>query len=105
LERLLDAHLPDRFDECPAGLHRPLRIILVCLGIAEIDEYAVTHVFGNKAIEPGDHLGNAFVICTNDRTQIFGIEHCRQRCGADQITEYDGQLATLGVPLAESALS
>jgi hypothetical protein len=42
--------------------------------VAEIDEYAVAHVLGDKAIEPGDGLGDRAVIRGDDLAQILRIE-------------------------------
>ena len=66
------------------------------LRIAEINQHAVAHIFGDIAAEAGDHLGDAFVIGGDDLAQIFRIEPGRQRGRADQIAEHHRDLAALG---------
>jgi hypothetical protein len=46
--------------------------------VAEINENTVAHVFRNKAIEPGDDLGDGTVIRGDDLAQILGIEPRRE---------------------------
>ena len=49
---------PDRFrdslDHREAGANRPFGIVLMGLRVPEINQHAITHVFGDEAIEPGD---------------------------------------------------
>ena len=62
--------------------------------VAEINENAVAHVLGDKAVEPGDHLCDGAVIRGDDLAQILGIEaggECRR---ADEMAEHHGQLPT-----------
>ena len=75
----MDLVLGDRFDEGQSGPDRALRIVLVGLGVAEIDEHPVAHVFGNEAVEPSDCLRDAFMIGADHGTQIFGVELGRER--------------------------
>ena len=63
--------------------------------VAEIDQHAVAHVFGDKAIEPGDDLGDGAVIRADDLAQILGIEPRGERRRADQIAEHHRQLPPL----------
>ena len=49
----------DRIDDGEAGAHRALGIVLMRLGIAEIDQHPVAHVFGDKSVKAGDRLGDA----------------------------------------------
>jgi len=66
-------------------------------GIAKIDEHPIAHVFSNETIEPGDRFRDAFVISANYRTQIFGIEPCRECGRANEVGEHHSQLTALGV--------
>ena len=86
----------DRLDDGEPGVHRPLGVVLMRLGIAEIDQHPVAHIFGDKAGKAGDRVGDAAMIRANDLAQILGIEARRQRSRADQIAEHQGQLAPLG---------
>jgi hypothetical protein len=65
------------------------------LRIAEIDQHPIAHVFGDKAGEPGDRVGDAAVIGADDLAQILRVVARRQRRRADQIAEHHGQLAPL----------
>src|SRR5262249_29286217 len=93
LERLNAAQLSNRFDERQSGPHRPLGVVFVGLGIAEIDEHPIAHVFSNEPAEPGDLLRDALVIGADHGTQIFGVEPCRERRRAHQIAEHHRKLA------------
>ena len=44
------------------------------LGVAEISENAVIHVFGDEATVALDQFRAAAVICADDRAQVLGIE-------------------------------
>jgi hypothetical protein len=65
--------LPDSVDERKTGSHCLLRIVLVRLRVAEIHQHAIAHVFGDKAAEMGDPIGNTPMIRSNDLTQVLGI--------------------------------
>src|SRR5262245_34083244 len=43
-------------------LDRPLRVILMRLGIAEIDEYAVSQVLGDEPVKSPHGVGDAFAV-------------------------------------------
>jgi hypothetical protein len=60
----------------PTFRWRPLSIDLMRPRVAEIDEHPVAHVFGDKAAEAGNGLGNGAVIGGYDIAQILGIEAC-----------------------------
>ncbi len=87
----------DRLDYREAGAHRPLGIVLMRLRIAEINEHAVAHVFGDKAGEPPDRFGDATVIGADDLAQVLGIKARRQRRRTDQIAKHHRQLPALGL--------
>jgi hypothetical protein len=67
--------------------------------VAEINENAVSHVLGDKAVEPGDHLSDGAVIRADDLAQILGIEAGGERGRADHVAEHDRQLPTFGIGL------
>ena len=93
---LADLERADRLDHRQRGTHRVAGVGLVRFRIAEIDQHAVAHVFGDKAVEAGDHAGRAFVVGGDDVAQVFRIDAGRQRGRADQVAEHDGELAALG---------
>jgi hypothetical protein len=51
----------------------------------------------NKAIEPGDNLGDSAVIGGDDLAQILGIEPRRELGRADEIAEQHRQLPAFGI--------
>src|SRR6516165_10959150 len=65
--------------------------------VAEIRENTVAHVFGDKAVEPGDHLGDGAMIGGDDLTQILGIKTSREFGRADKITEHYRELSAFGI--------
>jgi hypothetical protein len=64
--------------------------------IAEIDQHAVAHVFCDKAIEPGDDLGDGAVIGGDNLAQIFGVEARREFGRAEQVAEHYRELPAFG---------
>jgi hypothetical protein len=54
--------------------HRPLGVVLKRLRVAEIDQDAVAHVSGDKAVGLSDYFGDRVVIRGDDLAQILGIE-------------------------------
>ena len=92
-----DIEAADSVDDAQPGSNRPLGIILMRPRVAEIDEHAVAHIFGDKTIEPGDHLSDDPMIRGDDLAQILRIEACRKLRRADQIAEHHRQLPPLGI--------
>ena len=64
----------DRLDDREPGAYRTLGIIFVRLGIAEINEHAVAHVFRDKAGKAAHRIGDAAMLGGHDLAQILGIE-------------------------------
>ena len=87
----------DGIDQGQSGPDRPLGVVLMRLRIAEIDQNPVAHVFGDKAVEAGDRVGDAAVVGADHLAQILGIKPRRQRGRADQIAEHHRDLAPLGI--------
>src|SRR6516165_9033370 len=52
--------------------HGALGVVLVSLGIAEIDQNTVAHVLRYKPPEALHRLSDAFLISRNDLAEIFG---------------------------------
>src|SRR6516165_2511570 len=69
--------------------------------VAEIRENTVAHVFGDKAVEPGDHLGDGAMIGGDDLAQILGIKTSREFGRADKITEHYRELSAFGIGLRQ----
>jgi hypothetical protein len=69
----------------------------VRLGIAEIGEDAVTHVFGDKPAEPGQYRGDRLMVGVDDGAQILGVEPGGELGRAGQVAEQHGELAPFRV--------
>src|SRR5262249_43809134 len=78
-----------RCDQLQSGPYGALRIILVSLGIAEIDENPVAHVFRHEAAETRHRLRDAFVEGRNDVSQILGVHACRELRRAHEVGEHN----------------
>ena len=65
--------------------------------IAEIGKYAVAHKPGDNAVVGGNHFRAGGPIGADHLPHVFGIETRRERSRADQITEHDGEVASLGI--------
>src|SRR4029077_18574789 len=81
--------------ERQAGPHGSLGVIFVRLWVAEIDQHAVAHVLGDKAIEMGDRFGDATVIPADHLAHVLWIKPRRERRRTDQITKHHRELSTL----------
>jgi hypothetical protein len=68
-----------RLDQSKPGANCALGIVFMCLGVAEIGENAVTHVFCDEATIPLDQFGAAAVIGSNNAPHVLGVEPHRQR--------------------------
>ena len=84
--------LRHRVDQREPGLHGALSVMLVCLGVAEIDQHTVAHILGNEPAILLDQCCAAAVIGADDGPQVLGIEPCRKRGRAYEIAEHHSQL-------------
>ena len=96
VQRLLCGEPADRVDDREPGASRALGIVLMRLGIAEINQHAVAHILGDKTAKAGDGVGDAAMVGADDLAQILGIEARRQRRRTDQVAEHHRQLPPLG---------
>ena len=87
--------LGHRGDQLQARTHRPLGVVLMRLRIAEINQHAVAHVFGDEAAEAAHGLGDAFLIGRNDLAQVLRVHAGGQCRRADQVREHHRDLASL----------
>ena len=60
-QRLLYGEPADRVDDREPGARRALGVVLMRLGIAEINQHAVAHIFGNKTAKAGDDAGDCLL--------------------------------------------
>jgi hypothetical protein len=69
------------------------------LWVTEIDQHAVAHVLGDKAVEAPDDIDHGAMVSGDDVAQILGIEPRRQFGRADEVAEHHRQLPAFGVDL------
>jgi hypothetical protein len=98
LERRLgqEVEARDGVDQRQAAAHGTLRVILMRLGIAEIDQHAVADAARRDAAHALDHLDAAAMIGGHQLAQILGIKLRRQHRRADEIAKQQRELAALG---------
>jgi hypothetical protein len=58
--------------------HGSLGIVLVGLGIPEIDQNAIAHVLRHEAAEALHGVGDALLVGRNDLAEILGVHASRQ---------------------------
>ena len=71
---LQGAYGSNQLQPCP---HRPLCVVLVGLGIAEVDQDTIAHVLRYKAAEALHGLGDALLIGRNDLAEVLRVHACR----------------------------
>src|SRR5262249_49571925 len=91
-----DVEAADSLGQTQTRPHRPFSIVLVRSRVAEIDQHAVAHVLGDKAVEASYYIGDRAVIRSDDLAQILRIEPGGQRSRADEVAKHHRQLAALG---------
>jgi hypothetical protein len=98
MQRLAGRRLQLRrgFDDREPGPHRPLGVVLVCLGVTEISEHAVAHILGDEPAALRDQVRAALVIGPNDPAHVLGIETRGHRGRTHEIAKHHGQLSSLG---------
>ena len=84
-------------DDPQPGPHRPLGIIFVRQGVAEVDQEAIAEVLGDMPLKAGDHLGAGVLIGPHHLAQLFRVELARQARRVHQITEQHGELPAFGL--------
>jgi hypothetical protein len=88
--------LRHRVTEDERSPHSALGVVFVRARIAEINENAVAHVFGDKTAVTLDSRGAAAMIGADDVAQILGIELSRKGRRADEVAEHHGELPSFG---------
>jgi hypothetical protein len=89
--------LPHRGDDPESGAHCPRCVVLVSLGIAEVDEQPVTHVPGDGPPEvPNRPVGDVLIGAQNV-PQLLGIEPRSELGRPDQVAEHHGDLPALSL--------
>ena len=96
LKRLGSLQQSYSVDHSQACAHGLLRIVLIRVGVTEIDKNTVTHATGDKAAEPGHDLGDALLVGADHFMKVFDIKMYGERRRADKIAEHHGEVATFG---------
>src|SRR5262245_22925027 len=76
-------------------LHRPLGIVFMRSGIAEIDEHSIPEILRDVTLKAFNHYGAGLLIGADDLSQFFRIKLDRKRRGAHQIAEQHRELTPL----------
>jgi hypothetical protein len=71
--------LPQGFYYSEPGPHRPLGLVFVRQGVAEVDQQAVAEVLRDMPLIPGDDLGTGVLIGSYHLAPLFRVELARQR--------------------------
>src|SRR5215831_1276202 len=79
-------------DDIEPRLHRATRVVLVGLGVAEVDQHAVAEILGDGPVESPDGGGH-LLIRPDNLTKVFGVEPSGEIRGAHEIAEHDGELS------------
>ncbi len=79
-----------------ARTDRPFRIGFVCVRVTEINQGAVTHIAGDKAVECGDQAAGQFVKVRDDLAEVFGVEPLAKRRRPHKIDKHHGHEPALG---------
>ena len=61
-------------DEREPRPHRPFGVVLMGLGIPEVDERTIAHVFGNKATIFADEIADACMVDLQQFLHIFRVK-------------------------------
>jgi hypothetical protein len=78
-------------------MHGPLGIILMRLGIAEVDQQPIAEVLGNVPRKAFDHRRTRLVVGLNDVGIFFRVDLTRQDGCPHQVTKQDSQLPAGGL--------
>ena len=74
-----------RSDQLQPCAHGPLGVVLVGMGVAEVDQHPVAHVFRDEAAEALHGLRDALLIGRNDLAEVFRVHPSGERRRADQV--------------------
>src|SRR5207245_2159195 len=89
--------LSHRVEKGEPPAHRPLGVVLVRLGVAEVDEQAVAQVLRDMAAKAGHGLGGSALVLRGDLPPVLGVELPGDGGRADEVAEEDGELPPLAL--------
>src|SRR5215471_7794855 len=87
----------ENIENTQASAHGSVRIVFVCLRIAEVDQEPVPEVLRDMAAITLDHPLARGLVGTYDLAQVFWVEPTRKGGGIHQITEHHRQLPPFSV--------
>ena len=93
----LSLQRPDGINQRQARPGRLDCALLFGLRVAEIGKHAVPHVADDVSVVTAHDIRDAGIVGDEHAPEVFGVETSRERRGANEITEHDCQLASLGV--------
>jgi hypothetical protein len=96
LLRHAGVELPHGLHHPHPGTHRSLGIILMGIGVAEVDQQAITEVLRDMPLEAGDHFGAGVLIRPHHLAPFFRVELASEHGGVQQVTEQHRELAAFG---------
>ena len=85
--------------------HGTFCVVLVGLGVAEVDQNTIAHVLRDEPTEALHGLGDALLVGRNDLAEIFRVHARRERRRADQVGEHHRHLTALGAVFGRCAWS
>ena len=65
-------------DQLQPRAHGSLGFVFVSLGVAEVNQYAVTHVLSDETTKATYCLRDALLVGRNDLAEVFGVNARRQ---------------------------
>jgi hypothetical protein len=93
----LGIQLPDRRYHSEASPHRPLGIILMRQGIAEVDQQAIAEILRDVALEALDDLGTGLLIGAHPLAVVFRVELAGEHGRVHEVAEQHRKLAAFRV--------
>jgi len=88
--------VPNGLNNAKPGTHSPLDVILMRLGVTEVDKQPVANITGDVPVKVLNHVSTRLLILRQQIAQLLGVELLGKRGGANQVTEHDGKLAAFG---------
>jgi hypothetical protein len=83
--------------DLPAGPHRPLRVVLVGLRVAEVHQQPVPQVLGHVSLVALDRLRSARVVGLHDAAVDLRLELLPERARAYEIAEHHREMPPLAL--------
>ena len=96
LQRSVRLEPGHRRDQLQARPHRPFRVVLMRLRVAEIHQHSVAQIFRHEPAEAAHRFGDALLIGRNDLAQILRVHASGERRRSDQVREHHRDLPALG---------